>query len=151
MTIMTTIEPRWLTIARGELGQHEQPGARHNPRILEYHQATSLKASDDETPWCSAFANWALRQAGLTGSGSAAARSWLSWGVPLSRPVPGAIAVFSRPPNPGSGHVAFVVSADANQLQVLGGNQGDAVSIHSYPHARLLALRWPAGVPLPAA
>jgi hypothetical protein len=32
-------------IALKELGVEERAGADHNPRILEYHQATSLKAT----------------------------------------------------------------------------------------------------------
>ena len=48
----------WLNITYAELGIREQsePG-KHNARILAYHQTTTLKATDDETPWCSSFVN----------------------------------------------------------------------------------------------
>jgi lysozyme family protein len=55
----------WMDIAIAELGVHEDslPG-QHNARIVECHQSTTLKATDDETPWCSSFANWVMVKAG---------------------------------------------------------------------------------------
>jgi len=58
----------WMDIAVAELGVHEDshPG-QHNSRILEYHQTTTLKATTDETPWCSSFVNWVMIQSGRQG------------------------------------------------------------------------------------
>ncbi|WP_224984859.1 TIGR02594 family protein [Geomonas agri] len=67
----------WMGIARKEIGQKEVAGHRDNPRILSYHATTTLKATDDETPWCSSFVNWCLKQAGVKGTDSAAATSWV--------------------------------------------------------------------------
>ena len=56
----------------------------------------------------------------------------------------GAIAVFERQ---GGGHVGFVDSVNADgSLNILGGNQGDAVNIRKFGRDRLIALRWPSGV-----
>jgi uncharacterized protein (TIGR02594 family) len=137
-------EPRWMDIARGELGVKEAPGAADNPRVVEYHAATSLHSADDETPWCSAFANWCMAQAGLEGTNSAAARSWLKWGE-ACEPKLGAVTVLWRgKPTAATGHVGFFVKADASFVWLLGGNQGDAVSIQPFPRHRVLAYRWPA-------
>ncbi len=137
-------EAPWFEIARRELvsGIEEIPGGRHNPRIVEYHQCSSLKASDDETPWCSSFANWCMAQAGIAGSGSAAARSWLAWGVPLAAPRRGCVVVLSRGAPP-SGHVGFLERLEDGLLFLLGGNQGDRVSIAAFRAGRLLGYRWP--------
>lgn len=121
--------PRHLQIARGELGTHEIRGARDNPRVVEYHQATSLKARDDETSWCSSFVNWTMRQAGVPGTNSAAARSWLNWGQAVPRDAahvkPGDVIVFPRGNNPAQGHVALVSEVlDNGMVRVIGGNQG---------------------------
>jgi hypothetical protein len=66
----------WMEIATAELGVHENSlSGRHNARIIEYHQATTLRATTDETAWCSSFVNWVFRQSGRTGTNNAAARS----------------------------------------------------------------------------
>lgn len=120
--------PRWLDIARGELGVHEIRGSRNEPRVVEYHQATTLRAQDDETSWCSAFVNWTMQQAGVQGTHSAAARSWLHWGqaVPMdaAHVKPGDVIVFPRGNNPNQGHVAIVSQVLPNgRVEVVGGNQ----------------------------
>ncbi len=97
----------------------------------------------DATPWCSALANWVTISCGVAGSGKANARSWLRWGDGLVEPVPGCIVVFSRPPLPAQGHVAFFARKVGGLIFVLGGNQGDAVSLKPYPERRLLGYRVP--------
>jgi hypothetical protein len=43
--------------------------------------------------------------------------------------------------------VGFVQSVNADgSLNILGGNQGDAVNVRRFPRDRLIALRWPTGV-----
>lgn len=122
--------PRWLEVARGELGTDEIRGSRNNPRVLEYHQATSLKATNDETSWCSSFVNWTMKQAGVQGTNSAAARSWLNWGQAVPKDSahvkPGDVVVFPRGNNPAQGHVAIVEEVLANgKVKVIGGNQSN--------------------------
>lgn len=138
--------PAWYAIATREMetGIDEITGAdRHNPRIVEYHQTTTLHSMDDETPWCSSFVNWCMMKAGQKRTKSAAARSWLKWGKPLEAPQLGCVVVFSRPPKPTSGHVAFFAKKDRDRILVLGGNQSNQVNISSYPAAKLLDYRWP--------
>jgi uncharacterized protein (TIGR02594 family) len=143
--------PPWMAIARAELGVHEAPGADNNARIQEYFSATSMGPhTPDSVPWCAAYVGFCLKVAGIEPSGSAAARSYLDWGVPLLSPRVGCIIVFSRPPNPASGHVGFVASlptsdrVDVSQgVYVLGGNQGDRVCIAPYPVSRIIGWRWP--------
>src|SRR5687767_7016109 len=73
-------EPRWMHFARREIGVRETGGSAHNPRIIAYHAMTSLKATTDETAWCASFVNWCLWQAGVVGTNSAAAASFVNWG-----------------------------------------------------------------------
>lgn len=136
--------PRWYEIALGEIGQKEQPGSLHNQRIIEYHATTTLKATDDETPWCASFVNWCLYHAGSIGTRKANARSFLEWGSPLQEPKRGCIVVFSRGASQTAGHVAFYDSDHGDLVRVLGGNQGDKVSYASYPKSSVLGYRWPA-------
>ena len=48
----------------------------------------------------------------------------------------------------GGGHVGFYVGEDGTHYHVLGGNQDDAVSIAKIAKSRLVASRWPKGVPV---
>lgn len=141
---MTTEEllKRCLEIATAEIGVKEICGVQDNPRIIEYHQCTALKATHDETPWCSAFCNWVVEQLGIQGTNNAMARSWLRWGVPLVEPVPGCIIVLKRG-KPPSGHVGFFVrKAQGGLIKVLGGNQGDCVKVSVYRETDVLGYRW---------
>ena len=125
--------------ARSELGQSELPGAKHNPRIVEYHQLTKLRAKDDETPWCSSFVNWCLSKSNYPTTESAAARSWATYGAPCL-PHPGAIVVLTRT---GGGHVGFYVRETGKYVYILGGNQSNKVSIAGYDKGRIIAYRLP--------
>ena len=53
--------------------------------------------------------------------------------------------VFTRP---GGGHVGFYVGEDAAAYHILGGNQGDAVTIVRIVKSRYIARRWPEGRPV---
>lgn len=84
------------------------PAGQSNPRITEYHDGTNIRGYDDKASWCSSVVNWCLSWAGLDGTGSALARSWLDWGVPLQELVRGYIAVLYREdPESWKRHVGF--------------------------------------------
>lgn len=143
-------EPTWLAIARREICTREAAlGAQSNPRIVEYHQATSLRAQDEREPWCAAFVSWVLEQAGVRSTRSAWAKSYLDWGTALDHPRLGAITVFHRGSGPpsgrGTGHVGLLIEDRGDNIGLLGGNQGNHVNIKSYSKSRLLAYRWPPG------
>ena len=127
--------------AKSKLGTKEIPGPIHNEDIIEFHATTTLKATTDEISWCSSFVNWCVTKAGARGTNSAAARSWLNWGVVTKEPLEGDIVIFSRGKNPSSGHVGFFVKKEAGLIHVLGGNQSDQVKISKYKEADLLGYR----------
>lgn len=135
------IDTPWMDIANKEIGIQEIEGHKHNHRIIEYHSVTTLKATEDEVPWCASFVSWCLEKANIISTKDAWARSYLNWGVKIDKPIYGCICVFSR--GSTSGHVAFYISENENQITVLGGNQSDKVCISSYPKERLLSYRMP--------
>jgi uncharacterized protein (TIGR02594 family) len=130
----------WIDVALKEMGTKEKVGGE-NPRIIEYHSATTLKAKEDEVPWCSAFVSWCLEKSGTKSTKNAWARSYLGWGVKLDKPKFGCVLVFSR--GKQSGHVGFYVGENLLFYKVLGGNQNNSVSVASYPKFKLLGARWP--------
>ena len=112
------------------MGVEQFRGRRSNPRITEYHAGTNIRGYDDKAPWCSSFVNWCLTQAGIAGTGSALARSWLDWGETLDTPQAGCITVLSRDsPTGGKGHVGFYLRSDEHEVYLLGGNQLGGVHI----------------------
>lgn len=134
------IEPPWLRIARHDIGQREtQPN--DSPwlrRMLAALGAAWLLGQ----PWCGgAVATW-VRAAGVAAPKAwYRAKAWLDWGTPIASPAVGAVVVFERQ---GGGHVGLVVGRDTRgRLLVLGGNQGDAVSIAPFDPARVIGYRWP--------
>jgi uncharacterized protein (TIGR02594 family) len=142
----------WMSIAEGELGQAEIPGAQNNPRIVAYHATTGLHAETDEVAWCSSFVNWVMRQAGYVGTNSAAARSWVGWGQ-ASEARYGAITVIKHinahhdaATGSTSGfHVAFLLEVTDTHIRLLGGNQHDSVRVSSFRRTgyEIKAYRWP--------
>jgi uncharacterized protein (TIGR02594 family) len=144
------IEPKWLTIARGDIGTAEIPGPETDVKIRGWLRSLRAWWDDDATPWCGvAMAAW-MQQAGYTlPKFWMRARDWATWGQYLHGPEVGCVVVFSRE---GGGHVGLVVGRDKDwNLMVLGGNQGDAVNIKPFSLDRVLAYRWPPGAVCPIA
>lgn len=141
------VKPNWITVAEGELGTKEIEGSKHNPRVIEYH-ATTGKFKDDETPWCSSFANWVMQQAGQARTGSASALSWAKYGKKLDKPAYGCIVAFDH--GGGKGHVGFVVGMAGGKLQVLGGNQSNMVKVSNFGTSEVAGYRVPADYEVPA-
>lgn len=143
--------PVWMHIALEELkqGVRELKGAKkHNPRVVEYHQSATLKKhqfDNDEAAWCSAFANWCMQRSGIKGTGRPNARSWLDWGTELAQPRYGCVVVVWRESKTSwKGHVGFFLAhRSTKKMLLLGGNQGNAVSVGAYRTSRLLGYRWP--------
>lgn len=142
------LEPLWLNLARKELGTKEVPGPGDNPVIAKYWEDAGIgdvAMGQDEVPWCAAFVGAMLTRARAQASGKANARSYETWGRPLASPCLGCVVVLSRPPTAWQGHVGFYLGTDraARRVQIVGGNQGDKVSIAEFSLDRVVAYRWP--------
>lgn len=138
------LEPPWLELARSYIGTTEIHGREHNSKIVQWWKDIRSSIRDDETPYCAAFVGAMLERCGIVSTRSAAARSYLKWGLSIVTPAVGAVVVYSRPGSSWSGHVGFIVGRDvAGNLMTLGANQGNTVSIRPFVQSRLLGYRWP--------
>ena len=136
----------WIDVAKEELGVKELPGKPAAKRVLEYFNAAGHGyVVSDETAWCSAFANFCMAEAGYSGTKSLAARSWLKWGHKVD-PQPGAVLIFKRGNSTWQGHVCFCLSVKGDRVTVIGGNQGNKVSIVTRSLDGLLGARMPASM-----
>lgn len=145
--------PAWLSAARAKLGTREAAGAANSPTILGWAKRLGAKVlgmiyNADSVPWCGVFVAQCMAEAGIASPPFAVrAMSWAEWGANL-RPeklAPGVVLVFERP---GGGHVGFYIGEDAETYHVLGGNQGDSVSVARVAKDRCVARRWPTGRPV---
>ena len=134
----------WLEFAWRDLGVAERAGPASEPRVVDYYrEAGHGEVTDDGVPWCAAFVGACLKRGGARATGSLMARSYAGAGRALGEPRLGAVAILSRGADPEAGHVGFVVGWSDRALFLLGGNQGDCVSIATFERARIVALRWP--------
>lgn len=134
----------WFEIALKDIRVHETPGPEATARIAEYHKHTSLKATSDEISWCASSLNCWLEEAGFKGTGSAAARSFLSWGKEIKVPIEGCIVVLRRGNNPEQGHVGIYAGESPGLVRVFAGNQSDKVCYSRFPKKDVLGYRMPA-------
>lgn len=145
-------EPLWVQVARRYIGVAEIPGKDSNPLLVKWWLKggaavwNTLGRDDSRAPWCGTYVGECLDEVGLPRPQNwYRARAYLDYGEHIFTPVYGCIVVFART---GGGHVGFVVGRNEHgALMVLGGNQGDRVSIAAFDPSRVLGYRWPVGAP----
>jgi uncharacterized protein (TIGR02594 family) len=127
-------------IASTLIGKGEVPD---QAAIQDFLQTGGVNLDPVTTAWCAAFVNASLGQAGMEGTGKLNARSFMDWGEGVDQPQRGDVAVFSRgDPSSGLGHVGFFDGYNPDgTIRVLGGNQGDKVSVANYTADNLLGFR----------
>ena len=135
-------ELKWIAEARKYIGLAEIPGKQHNPVIVNWLKTLNAWWAEDETPWCGTYVAHCLRSAGRgIPKHWYRAREYENYGTKLQQPAYGCLAVLTRT---GGGHVGFVVGEDqAGNILLLGGNQGNKVSIAAFPKSRITAYVWP--------
>lgn len=144
--------PEIAAVAQRFIGTHELAGdVRNNPFIVWALSLCGLPDVADEVPWCSAFVNAIAFTLGLERTHNAAARSWLGAGVEIqpALAMPGDVVILTRGSGrqpdasvrSAPGHVGIFLNRHNGDVQIVGGNQGDAVSIASFPVADVLGVR----------
>ena len=140
--------PKMLIEALKLYGTAEKAGPANNPVILAWAAECGIRGyGADSIPWCGLFIAVVARRAGKPlPKNPLWARDWAAWGEPSLKPALGDVLVFSRD---SGGHVGLYVGEDGLAYHVLGGNQGDAVSIKRIARNRLIAARryYAAGAP----
>jgi uncharacterized protein (TIGR02594 family) len=151
--IIMATEPAWLRAARAKLGTREAPGAANSPTIMGWAKRLGTKVlgivyNADSVPWCGVFCAVCFDEDGIAPPPIAVrAKAWATWGQNLRADhlALGTVLVFERA---GGGHVGFYVGEDQVAYHVLGGNQGDRVSVMRLEKSRCIARRWPLNRPV---
>jgi uncharacterized protein (TIGR02594 family) len=110
--------------------------------ISEARRWIGTNPTGQRSLWCGHFMNFVLGRTGHRAHNSNLARSFASYGRPVSGPQVGAIAVMSRGPH--GGHVGIVTDVDASGNPiVISGNVNKRVEEIPYPRGRILAYVMP--------
>lgn len=144
--------PRMVREGLALLGIAEAPGSANAAPILawaaELGGAVARDYRADATPWCGLFMAIVAERAGKPLPQSPLwALAWAQFGRPAARPALGDVLVFRRH---GGGHVGLYLAEDETAFHVLGGNQGDRVSVARIARSRLLEARRPPYRAMPA-
>lgn len=135
-------------LARRLVGRvSELPGAQHHPCVQWAHMEAGLGPDQpDETPWCGSFVGLVAMLCGLPRPVQPAlARAWLAVGHEIAMVDARTgydIVILRRGTNPAQGHVGFFAGVgDEDRVFLLGGNQGNKVSIAPFAVADVLGIR----------
>ena len=137
--------PRHMKEAKTQIGLNAKSNRKELATMFE--KKIGQRVDPVSIPWCAAWANAVLADAGITGTDSLMARSFLAWGHPVKGvPKVGDVVVLRRGRNHYAGHVGFFYgfvddATGIKKIAVLGGNQGKSVSISYYPISRVIAYR----------
>jgi len=132
-----------ISVAKTFLGKSEGQDAEALSSFFKKSAGQNLNPAD--TAWCAAFVNAALGASGQKGTGTLLARDFLKFGAETNEPSEGDIVVLTRGDRNGwQGHVGFYAGKSANgNIRILGGNQGNKVSVQEYSADRVLGYRKP--------
>lgn len=147
MSAVTARLPPWYIRAMAEIGVREIVGGKHNPRVVGYWKSgkVQLEVNDDETPWCAAFVCAMLEESGIRSPRTPRARGFHggTWVQPCDHRI-GSIVVLASPSRgSASGHVGFLAGVGEKRIRVLGGNQGNEVSIAPFDSSLVIGTFWP--------
>lgn len=123
-------------------GTTEVVGPQNNPVIMGWASELGMKNyTNDDTPWCGLYIAIVMKRGNReVVKDPLWARNWAKFGVKVDSPMLGDLLVFSR----GSGgHVGLYIFENSTHYAVLGGNQGNSVSIVMIAKNRLIASRRP--------
>ncbi|MBU3720751.1 MAG: TIGR02594 family protein [Burkholderiaceae bacterium] len=130
--------------AAKHIGEKEIPGKASNPLIRGWIKLAAkwLEQDDSSTPWCGCFRG-AVGLATATGVPPEhyRAKNWLLWGTgvhTIREALKGDTVVLVRK---GGFHVGILDRVAGEYIYLLGGNQGDAVSIARFPVGQIEGIR----------
>lgn len=128
--------------ARKYLGHAENGSTNRSALIDKWATELSGKWLIGQ-PWCGTFLAQVFKEVGLSHKVPKdfyRARAWEEAGAKLTKPAYGCVVTFTRD---GGGHVGLVVGkTKGGMLKVLGGNQGNAVTIQDFDPKRVTSFRW---------
>lgn len=139
--------PPWMAELHRMIGLHER---RNNATLNDYMRKWGRWLGDvAKLPWCGDMIESAVAKTlpdEPLPTSPFWAQSWKNFGRDVADPIVGSIGVIRW--NSRSGHVGVVAGVDGGRVNLLGGNQSDAITIASFPRSKFIAFRWPSTFPV---
>lgn len=142
-----TSMPPWMAEMHRKMGLHE---VRDNAVLSEWLRSFGkFLGNPKDLPWCgdaveSCIAKTLPREP--LPSNPFFAQAWAKFGIDAGGPIVGAIGSIRW--TASSGHVGIVAGVNGDRINLLGGNQSNAINISSFPRDKFIAWRWPSTFPI---
>mgnify|MGYP003586887607 CR=1 FL=1 len=127
----------WMKVALREAKQWK--GVKEGSITDNYHSLIGYKGESLSTAWCASFANYCLKDSGFSwvkNYSSQFPTTYPDKFIKIDKPIYGAIVVYRHTNKKyGTGHVSFIYGKlDNGDYAVLGGNQGDSITVNTHKH-----------------
>lgn len=140
------IMPPWMSELNRRAGLNE---VKDNAALTAFLKIGQWLGNPKDLPWCGDAVESAIVKTlpkEVVPPNPFFAQNWAKFGKDVGAPIVGAIGVIAW--GPTSGHVGFVAGVDGNRVNMLGGNQTNAINVSSFPRSKYIAFRWPLTFPL---
>jgi uncharacterized protein (TIGR02594 family) len=138
--------PPWMAEMHRRMGLHE---INDTEPLIDWLKIGRFLGNPRNLPWCGDAVETAIVKTlpdEIVPSNPFFAQNWKDFGVECGFIV-GAIGVIKWSPN--AGHVGIVAGLDgSDRINLLGGNQQNAINIASFPRKAFIASRWPKTFPI---
>jgi len=138
--------PPWMAEMHRRMGLHE---VRDNGVLSAFLKIGRFLGNPATLPWCGDAVESCIAKT-LPSEPLPAnpffAQSWAKFGKDVVGPIVGSIGVIRW--TASSGHVGIVAGVDGNTVNLLGGNQSNAINISGFPRSKFIAFRWPSTFPI---
>lgn len=138
--------PPWMAEMHRRMGLHE---VRDNAVLSAWLKIGRFLGNPANLPWCGDAVESCIAKvlpAEPLPANPFFAQSWASFGVDVGQPIVGAIGVIRW--SASAGHVGIVAGVDGNTVNLLGGNQSNAINVSAFPRAKFIGFRWPKSFPV---
>lgn len=138
--------PPWMAELNRKAGLHE---VKNNSSLIDFLKIGRYLGNPKDLPWCGDAVESVIAKTLPTEklpSNPFFAQNWAKFGQDAGGPIVGSIGVIKW--SPTSGHVGIVAGVDGNRVNMLGGNQSNAINVSSFPRDKFIAFRWPTTFPV---
>lgn len=138
--------PPWMAEMNRRAGFHE---VRDNAALTTFLKLGRFLGNPKDLPWCGDAVETCVAKTlpdEPLPSNPFFAQAWAKFGRDVGNPIIGSIGVIRW--TGSTGHVGIVAGVSGDRVNLLGGNQSNAINVSSFPRSKFIAFRWPSTFPV---